>query len=239
MALRIGRSAGSFEFRYSLDNDEAATALASYTLVALNIEPAAPDVIAWSEKLNLAMPSVGMNLAIFDSSGKLAAQSTDAELSTNGKLDEKKLIAFLNRYAPAYPDAQKLYDAALAQARQQDKRVLFDESSAGCGWCVKLGEYFEANQSLIDKDFVPLTIDWRFPHAKQVIERLHPRSEGTPWMAILNRDGHIVITSTGPDGNIGYPGEPAGRQWWEKMLHAGAKRLTDADVQKLTAALKS
>lgn len=227
-----------WELRYSADDEASADALAAYTMLPIDIAPAEPGTRAWADQLKLDWPQAGMTLAVFDPSGKLLAQSSGAALSTGGTIDSKKLVSFLNRYMPVYPDAEVLYADAMAKARREGKRVLFDESAAGCGWCIKLGEYFEDNRSLIEKDFVPLTIDWRFPHAKEVIGRFHANRGGTPWMAIADPDGRIVITSDGPAGNIGYPGEPAEQRWWERMLRAGAKRLTDADIHQLIERLK-
>jgi hypothetical protein len=58
----------------------------------------------------------------------------------------------------------------------------------------------------------------------------------TPWTVVLSADGKPVITSDGPDGNIGYPSDGASRAHWEKMLRAGAWRLTEDDVNSLMKA---
>jgi hypothetical protein len=54
---------------------------------------------------------------------------------------------------------------------------------------------------------------------------------------ILDADGQPLITSDAAEGNIGYPGEPAGIAHFEKMLRTGARHLTEADIQSLVDAL--
>ena len=141
---------------------------------------------------------------------------------------------------PLQPDAQKLLDAALAKAQREGKRVLVDESAAYCSWCVRLTDYLDSQRALLEKDFVLLTLDRRMIGGKRVMERLRKGDDrSTPWMVILAAEGRAIITSDGPDGNIGDPDTPAGRVQWEKMVRAAAKNLTDADIKHLLAPLQA
>jgi hypothetical protein len=57
-------------------------------------------------------------------------------------------------------------------------------------------------------------------------------------MAILDQNGKTLITSDDPKtGNIGYPGEAAGRLHWERMLRATARHMTAGDIQALLNSL--
>jgi hypothetical protein len=71
-----------------------------------------------------------------------------------------------------------------------------------------------------------------------LIKRVRPTKEGgIPWMVIMDVEGNPLITSDGPNGNTGYPGEPDSQVHFEKMLRTGVKHLTDDDIKSLLAAL--
>jgi hypothetical protein len=54
---------------------------------------------------------------------------------------------------------------------------------------------------------------------KEVAGRLRDsQGGGIPWMAILDGEGKKLVTSDGPQGNIGYPGTPAEIAWFLEML---------------------
>ena len=57
------------------------------------------------------------------------------------------------------------------------------------------------------------------------------RSGGLPWMTILDGDGSEIISSVGPDGNIGFPVEPFEIDHFVEMI----KQSSDADESQLSA----
>jgi len=62
---------------------------------------------------------------------------------------------------------------------------------------------------------------------------------GIPWMVILDTDQKKLITSDGPDGNIGCPVQPAEVAHFMAMVEKTARNMTEADrtqVQKLLEA---
>jgi len=94
------------------------------------------------------------------------------------------------------------------------------------------------HRDLIAKEFAYVKLDSRLTNGEQAIERVRPDAKGgIPWMVILDENGDPIITSDGPNGNIGYPGEPDGQEHFEKMLRADVKRLTDDEIKSLIDAL--
>jgi hypothetical protein len=145
---------------------------------------------------------------------------------------------FLNEHPPDLPDAEVLLADALAKAKREGKRVFVQESGPRCGWCTVLSRFLDDHHDLIDKEFAYVKLDYRLKNGTAVIARVHPKREGgIPWMVFLDADGKPLITSDAMDGNIGYPGEPEGRVYFEKMLRTSVKHLTDADIKTLIDAL--
>jgi hypothetical protein len=211
-------------------------ALANFTLLVIDAN--AEGVQSWADRHGIPWSNAEMRLAVMAPDGAFVADSSERELSKDGTLDAPRLVAFLKKNAPVLPDARKLLDDALAQAKRDGKRVLVEESGAYCGWCVKLAQYLDEHRALIDKDFVWIAVDPRFSNGKEVIETLRKTSGGIPWTIILNSDGTPLISSDGPKGNIGYPSSEEGRAHWETMLRTAAQNLTDAEIKQLVNDLR-
>jgi protocatechuate 3,4-dioxygenase beta subunit len=228
-------------FDYENENEAFMTALADFALLVVNARTDEKNARAWAMQNHVAWPdAAGMTLAILDHDGKLLEQTSDKELAgaTASTLDVSRAIALLKQHATTKPDAQKLLDDALARAKKEDKRVLVEQSGAYCGWCVKLAKYLETNATLVDKDYVWITIDPRFPNGEQVIKRLRMKDGGIPWITILDADGKTLITSDSPSGNIGYPADTEGRAHWEKMIRTTARRLDENQIKLLLEPLQ-
>jgi Carboxypeptidase regulatory-like domain/Thioredoxin-like len=173
---------------------------------------------------------------VVDTEAHVVSAMGARELWPGKTMDAKSLTAFLNFHLPPMPDAQKRLADALAQARRENKRVLVEESAAWCSWCHVLAKYLDKHRSLVEKDYVWITVDPRFTHGKEIIKKLRPKAQGgIPWVVILDADGKPLVTSDGPEGNIGYPGEPKGVEHFEKMLRTTAQRLSDAEIKILLA----
>ncbi len=227
-----------FEFRHDPENSDAWAALADYALVSANVDDPKNGARAWASQFNIDCKSPRVVFVILDMNGHYVTHVGDLDLSTGDQLDRSKLIAFAKQHALAKPDAKQLLAAGLARAKAEGKRVLVEVSGPYCSWCVKLGRYFEAHHEQLDKDYVIVTLDYRFAHGQDVISRLRSIEGGIPWMAILDEDGKMLITSDDPKiGNIGYPGEASGRAQWERMLRATARHMTAADIQNLLDSL--
>ena len=66
------------------------------------------------------------------------------------------------------------------------------------------------------------------PGAAAVFQKLG--GEGLPFFAILDAKGKALATSTGPDGNIGYPKEPQEIEAFAAVLRKTAPRISEADL---------
>jgi hypothetical protein len=217
---------------------EANEELGNFTRLAIDTSAPgrADEVKALFAKWRLAAPAADdALLAVIAPDGQLVASTTAAALWP-GKQDAAPLTAFLKQHEGSVPDAQQRLADALAQARSQNKRVFVEESANWCGWCHVLARYLDRHRSLIEKDYVWITVDPRFTHGEEVIKKLRSnRKGGIPWVVILDADGKPLITSEGPEGNIGYPGEPKEIEHFEKMLRTTSHNLSDAEIKILLA----
>lgn len=73
----------------------------------------------------------------------------------------------------------------------------------------------------------------------KVLEELKgDRDGGMPWMVILDGEGNELITSNGPDGNVGCPVEPNEIKHFVDMIRKSSD-ATDEHLQKITDAMNA
>ncbi len=79
----------------------------------------------------------------------------------------------------------------------------------------------------MSRDYVIVKIDTeRMTHGTAVAARLrHDRQGGIPWMVILDADGKELITSDGPQGNVGCPIRPEERAFFIEMLEKTSRKM--------------
>lgn len=66
------------------------------------------------------------------------------------------------------------------------------------------------------------------------------RRRGLPWLAFLDGNGKVAITSDDPDrGNIGYPGWGGSESHFRHMLRAVVRHITLAELDALVTSVKA
>ncbi len=137
-------------------------------------------------------------------------------------------------------DAAQLLAATLADAKANDKQVLVHLGAPWCGWCSKLEDFFASNPTLFEEDYILLKIDVeKMQKGEEVAKQLRgDREGGIPWMTILNADGEEMVSSDGPDGNIGCPMSPDEQSYFISMIDKTRRHAPEAITEELSVALK-
>ena len=75
------------------------------------------------------------------------------------------------------------------------------------------------HQALFADDMIAVNIDTvEMEKGADVAMRLRGEDGGIPWSVILDADGNTLISSDGPDGNIGYPMNEGEIDYFMEML---------------------
>jgi hypothetical protein len=178
------------------------------------------------------------SLAVLDTNGRLISSRVLQKPDKQG-LSHSDLLEWLNRNAPPFPDGEVLVKAARVQAKAQKKHILVRESAPRCDPCEQLSRYLEEHKQLLEKDYVLVKLDRRFPNACGALNPIQQSPNGgVPWMVILDSNGKPLVDSNSPRGNIGYPESAREVSYFEWMLRATAQRLTDQEIKTLVRGLK-
>ncbi|MEW4566262.1 TIGR03067 domain-containing protein [Tautonia sp. JC769] len=139
------------------------------------------------------------------------------------------------------PLAQESLDEALERAKSLGKRVFLQVGGPNCVWCDTLDRLLthEHVAPVMEREYVIAKIDvGRMKDAPEVLERYLPEGvPGIPWYAILDVDGEAIVTSNGPDGNIGYPVLDEGIEHFLSMVERTARNLDEDGTDRLKHAL--
>lgn len=103
-----------------------------------------------------------------------------------------------------------------------------------------LEEFLKKNRELFEDDYVVVKIDTaNMENGGDVAQRLRKdRPGGIPWMVILDADGNELITSNGPDGNIGCPILPHEVEHFLTMIQTTKQRASSETMAALAQALE-
>lgn len=72
-----------------------------------------------------------------------------------------------------------------------------------------------------------------------VADRLRrDRTDGIPWMVILDAEGTELISSDGPHGNIGCPMEAEEREYFVTMIEITKKKMSPGRLTAIASALE-
>lgn len=160
-------------------------------------------------------------LTILDADGKPVANQETESLELKDEFgksiqgagaghDPAKVLAFLDKHKAPRVEAQTVLDEGIAAAKASNKKVFVHFGAPWCGWCHRLEDWMarEDIEPLLSREFVDVKIDQdRMPGAREIQSRLGmPPNSGIPWFAVLDpNSGRVLATSTGPQGNIGFP----------------------------------
>jgi hypothetical protein len=138
------------------------------------------------------------------------------------------------------PSAEWIVDAALAKAKLQDKHVLVCLGSPPCSACRVLAQFLRSHSRLFEDDYVIAMVDpYEMETGRAVERRLRKgRDDGHPWMVILDADGLELISSDGPNGNIGYPSRPEEISHFVNMIEKTSKRMSAQQIGAVKKALE-
>jgi thiol-disulfide isomerase/thioredoxin len=180
-------------------------------------------------------------LTVLDASGQVLCNHDTGSLEDGPKHDPPKVKAFLEKWQPDRIDAEQALAEGLQRARTENKRVLVHIGAPWCGWCRVLDRFLQEQRDLVGLDYIDLKIDQdRMTDGKGVAVRLRAGSAsgGIPWIAILDANGETLVTSDGPRGNIGYPGEPHEIEFFIAMVNKTRQNLSDEQVAALERRLQ-
>jgi thiol-disulfide isomerase/thioredoxin len=137
-------------------------------------------------------------------------------------------------------DAERLLAEALAQAKSENKRVLLHLGAPWCSWCKAFQEFLAQHANLFADDFVVLKIDVEaMEHGGEIAKRLRgERDGGIPWIVILDGDGTQLVTSDGPDGNIGFPVTEPECGHFRKMMESTMQHAPAGRIAEIAKALE-
>jgi len=91
----------------------------------------------------------------------------------------------------------------------------------------------------LGKDYVDVKIDTdRMTGGDEVAKRLRKTERGgIPWSVIIDAEEQPLVTSDGPDGNIGCPVQPEERAWFLQMIEKTRRHMTDEDLAVVKSSL--
>lgn len=174
-------------------------------------------------------------LAVVDRDGEVVARLTSDDVCAGGSLSKDLLLAELEKHKTTPLDAHDLLRQALAKARQENKRVLLQETATWCGPCQMLSQWLVRNRQW-EGDYVWVKMDHRWTGTEEIMRELRgDAAGGIPWIAILDAEGNKLATSNEPDSgaNVGFPEDEAGQRHFRRMLETTCQRMTPAEITEL------
>jgi thiol-disulfide isomerase/thioredoxin len=193
-------------------------------------------------------------LTVLDASGKPVANQETESLEIKGEdgksitgegagHNPKKVLEFLKAHEATPIQASEALSRGMETAKASGRKVFLHFGAPWCGWCHKLEDWLAQDEigAIFGKDYVDLKIDQdRMVGAKEIEARFQmPEKSGIPWFVIVDpATGKGIANSTGPEGNIGYPGQPEEIEHFMGMLDKTHKNLSAAELATLRASLE-
>jgi thiol-disulfide isomerase/thioredoxin len=194
--------------------------------------------------LNVSLEKAGgLLVSVLDGDGSPVATWTARRLTESGRFSTAKLKAQLAEFTPGAP-ADEVYRAGLASL--PGGKVAWVEFRADwCGWCRRMETLLGQTDAspLLARYYKIITIDTeKNSGAGELATRLGaPQGVegGIPWFALVDAKGRPIITSEGPQGNIGFPGTAAEFAHFRKMLKTTARGISARELDTVFDALRA
>jgi thioredoxin-related protein len=109
-------------------------------------------------------------------------------------------------------DPAKDVAAAVAQARQEHKRILLDVGGEWCIWCHRLDDFIEKEQALhqyLAAHYVVVKVNFSEENKNQEFLKGFPAIDGYPHYFVLDQDGHLLHSQSTGDFEAGKGYDPA------------------------------
>jgi thioredoxin-related protein len=180
-------------------------------------------------------------LTVLAADGNVLTNQETGALEVDDAHDPARVQAFLKKWQAEPLDAGKVFEQARAQAAKQHKRLFLHFGVPTCKWCRRLDDFLRRKDiaEIVACDFVPVKIDLRrMTGADEVAKRFRKTDSGSPWFAIVDGKDHVLATSDGPRGNVGFPVEPHEIAHFIDVLKKTAPRMTVAEIGKIEQTLK-
>ncbi len=224
--------------RLRLEDRQVRRELYNYQVIHLDLK--SPGAVSFATEIGVKLDSDVLPIwFLADASGEELLAGPIPRAGDN-EIDKAAVLESLSANAPEPLDARELLEQALANATESNRRVIVQETATWCGPCHKLADFLERHRNVWDKDYIWIRIDERWRGAEDVMNGIKEGYRGgIPWCAILDTQQNVLATSDGPDGNIGFPSEPAGIDHFINMLESTKQRMSDQDLNSLRVALTS
>ncbi|MHC4638820.1 MAG: thioredoxin family protein [Planctomycetota bacterium] len=174
-------------------------------------------------------------LTVLDAEGKVLVNQTTVPLEEGKSHNPDKVYAFLTKWMPKPLNAEEVYKEALTLAEKENKRVFLHFGAPWCRWCHRLEDFLARPEiaKIMAQDYILVKIDIvRMAGAKAIDNRIRLEG-GIPWFAILDAKGKLLISSVGPQGNIGYPAKPGEIAHFIHMIRETAQNMTSEQISAI------
>ena len=179
-------------------------------------------------------------LTVLDAEGKVLVNQATEPLEEGKSHNPDKVYEFLAKWMPKPLNADEVYEEALALAERENKRVFLHFGAPWCGWCHRLEDFLARPEiaKVVAHDYILVKIDLeRTAGAKAFDKRIRLEGGGVPWFAIFDAKGKLLISSVGPQGNIGYPVKPSEIAHFIRMISETAQNITSEQISVIEKTL--